>query len=274
MMRDAAHAANLASRSATRRPSHLAHKAREWANAISTFGGRPQHWLFYYDYLFRGISFEGKRVLDIGGGVGRSSYFAAALGAEHVVCIEPEAAGSESDMLASSRKLGERLGLTDIVTVVTTPVQDADIRSNFDIVMCLNAINHLDEELVQRIDFDMKARNRYASIIRRISDMTKPGGHLIVTDCTRYNFFGDLGLWNPFAPSITWKLHQPPELWAQLFNHANFVDPVIRWTPDRRSGRFGETFLANRFASYLLQSHFCLTMRKRQPMVPFERSAS
>jgi 2-polyprenyl-3-methyl-5-hydroxy-6-metoxy-1,4-benzoquinol methylase len=54
------------------------------------------------DNLFRDIDFDGKRVLDIGGGDGVYSFYAAAMGAAEVVCLEPEAAGSTAARCASS----------------------------------------------------------------------------------------------------------------------------------------------------------------------------
>src|SRR5438105_1775838 len=56
--------------------------------------------------LFCGVEFEGRRVLDIGGGEGVYSFYAAASGASEVVCLEPEAAGSiggETDMFSRIR---------------------------------------------------------------------------------------------------------------------------------------------------------------------------
>src|SRR5438067_4566581 len=44
--------------------------------------------------LFRGVQFDGKRVLDIGGGDGIYSFYAAARGATEVMCLEPEARGA------------------------------------------------------------------------------------------------------------------------------------------------------------------------------------
>jgi SAM-dependent methyltransferase len=235
----------------------------KWAETVAGFGDNPRHWLFYYNYLFRDVSFAGKTVIDIGGGVGRAAYYAAAAGASRVVCIEPEADGSHQNMLQRATEFGERSGLGNLVEFVTKPVQEVDICEQFDIVMLLNSINHLDEEACARLHFDGKAREKYLEALGQVGNLSKTGGQLVLTDCSRNNLFASLGIKNPFAPTITWQIHQIPELWTELFSHQGFAEPTIRWTPDRRSGWFGETFLANKWASYCLQSHFCLTMKKQ-----------
>ena len=235
----------------------------EWGAAVAQFGGKPSHWLRYNAYLYKGISFAGKSVIDVGGGVGRASYYAAAAGASRVVCVEPEAAGSRNTMLEAAAKLGDRLGMRDRVEFVTKPVEDYDAPGEFDIILSHNSINHIDEEACSRLHHDAAARDKYMPILAHIASFCRPGGQLVLTDCSNKNLLGSLGIKNPFAPTITWRIHQTPELWAELFGSQGFVDPVIRWTPDRRSGTFGEKFLANRWASYCLQSHFCLTMRKQ-----------
>ena len=53
---------------------------------------------FHLKTLFKGIALENRRVLDIGGGSGLHSFYAACMGAEEVVCIEPETEGSRSGM--------------------------------------------------------------------------------------------------------------------------------------------------------------------------------
>jgi len=45
---------------------------------------------FYLKYLFEKISFDNKRMLDIGGGAGLFSFYAACKGATEVICLEPE----------------------------------------------------------------------------------------------------------------------------------------------------------------------------------------
>jgi SAM-dependent methyltransferase len=241
---------------------HQSSILNRWAHAV---GGNPKHWLFYYDYIFRKVDFHRKNVLDIGGGAGRSAFYAAARGASRVVCIEPELDGSHSGMLRAAASIGDQLGLRDVVKFVTKPVQDAGLIEQFDVVMMLNSINHLEEDACIRLRDDIGARNIYAGLLRQISDLTSLGGTLLITDCSNENLFGSrskFGWYNPFAPTIEYWKHQKPELWIELFRNEGFGHPDLRWTPDRRSGMFGERWLTSRVASYCLQSHFCLTLTK------------
>ena len=48
---------------------------------------------FQMDMLFRGVDLKDKKVLDIGGGYGLFSLYAASRGAKKVICLEPEADG-------------------------------------------------------------------------------------------------------------------------------------------------------------------------------------
>ncbi len=234
----------------------------DWSIVVSEFGGKPKHWLNYYKFLYHNVKFANKTVLDIGGGVGRSSYYAAAAGAERVVLVEPEVAGSHNTMLNSAVQIGERLSLRDRVEILPMPLADVSEIGSFDIVLSHNSINHFDEAACSLIHTDEGAKQKYIGVARMIGDRTKPSGTLVLTDCSNRNFFALLKIKNPFAPTINWQIHQSPEIWSDILAHANFINPQIRWTPDRRTGWLGQILLANIYASFCLQSHFCLTMTK------------
>jgi len=53
---------------------------------------------FHLNFLFKDIDFKDKNVLDIGGGVGIHSFYAACMGARKVICLEPELAGSSTKL--------------------------------------------------------------------------------------------------------------------------------------------------------------------------------
>ena len=64
---------------------------------------------FQMDMLFRGVDLKDKKVLDIGGGYGLFSLYAASRGAKKVICLEPEADGSSSGVTDRFHKLNKLL---------------------------------------------------------------------------------------------------------------------------------------------------------------------
>jgi hypothetical protein len=102
----------------------------------------------------------------------------------------------------------------------------------------------------------------YAKLFRQLSDVTAPGGHVIVVDCSPHNFFASIGMPNPFAPTIEWQKHQTPETWAKLLSAPGFTDPNISWLTFNGLGRAGRALLGHKTIAYLLRSHFRLEMRK------------
>ncbi|HEY1358242.1 MAG TPA: class I SAM-dependent methyltransferase [Thermoleophilaceae bacterium] len=215
---------------------------------------------FYLDYLFRDTSLEGKRVLDIGAGDGIYSLYAAGAGARQVVALEPEAAGSSADVTKKFREAAERMG-ADNVELSHETFQEYDPgEERFDVVCLLAAVNHLDEPACMVLHRDPEARETYRRLFAELAELTAPGGHLIVSDASRNNLFARLPVTNPVARHIEWEKHQPPELWADLLRDAGFDSPRIRWHSFNSLRAPGRALLGNRFASWFLESGFCLTM--------------
>ena len=65
---------------------------------------------YQMNYLYDGIDSVGKTVIDIRGGSGIHSYYAACCGAKSVVCLEPEGAGSSHGAWSQFQELGSILG--------------------------------------------------------------------------------------------------------------------------------------------------------------------
>lgn len=218
---------------------------------------------FQMDFFFGGIDFTNKRILDIGGGSGLYSFWAACSGATEVVCIEPEDAGSSPGILQIFQKLNARLKCDNVV-LETTTFQNFDPKGKaFDIIVLCNSINHLDEAACINLLKNAKSKNIYREIFTKIAALSSEGANLIICDCSRYNFFGLLGIRNPFVPQIQWHKHQAPEVWAHMLGDVGFVNRRIRWSSFNRFRWWGRVFIGNKFMAYFLTSHFCLTLVKQ-----------
>lgn len=217
---------------------------------------------FHLDTLFHGIDFVDKTVLEIGGGAGLLSFFAAFKGAKKVICLEPEAAGSSSKVTAKYNRLKQALKC-DNVELEGQTLQTLETKEKkFDIVILYNSINHLDEAACINLLRNPEAKIVYKEIFNKLYSLANKGAKLIVCDCSRYNFFNLLGLRNPVARTIEWHKHQAPETWVSVLTEAGFVNPRIKWTSFNTLRTFGRILTGNKWVQYFLTSHFRLTMDK------------
>jgi SAM-dependent methyltransferase len=225
-------------------------------------GRRPGNLRFEMDKLFSGVPFAGRSVLDIGAGSGDTSLYAACSGAELVVALEPEAAGSDTDVRGTFARRSEQLG-TGQVALRAETLQGFDPGGQqFDVIVSKASINHLDEPACMRLHIDPAARNTYLEILGKLGDLARPGADLVVHDCSRLNVFDRLGLRNPIARTIEWEKHQSPKLWARLLEDVGFEQPHIRWLSFNSLRRPGQLLLGNRVGAFLTTSQFCLTMKR------------
>ena len=217
---------------------------------------------FHLRTLFQDIVLENRTVLDVGGGSGLHSFYAACMGAREVVCLEPETEGSRSGMGAKFRKLNEMLGYDQVKFEPVTFQAFDPAEKQFDIILLHNSVNHLDETACINLLNDEASRAIYMDIFSKLSALASRGAKLIVCDCSRYNFFALLRIRNPFAPTIEWHKHQAPEVWVDLLRQVGFVNPRIRWTAFNTLRSPGRALLGNKLLSYFLRSDFRFTMEK------------
>jgi len=218
--------------------------------------------LYLSRYLFKDIDFEGKSVLDIGGGTGTFSFYAAVRGAKCVVCLEPELSGGRRGFVSKFEQVRDKLSLEN-VTLQNVTFQDFDPgQQKFDIILLHNSINHLDEEACANLLHSKEARERYKAIFEKLSRVSRGGTKLIAADCSRYNFFASLRLKNPFAKTIEWEKHQAPGCWSRMLHNFGFEQIKIVWPPYHLLRPLARQLLDNRLASYFLNSHFILFMEK------------
>jgi SAM-dependent methyltransferase len=200
-------------------------------------------------------------VLDVGGGRGLLTFYAAWRGAAKPVCLEPLAQGSRKDEDAEFKRCQEELGLEN-VQLSRERLQDYDAANKFDVVLLHNSVNHLDEDACIHLLERDQARETYRKIFSRLATLANPGAHLLIVDCSRKNLFPLVGLTDPFARSIDWRKHQTPEVWITLLEECGFAAPEIRWASFTRLRTPGRILLGYRVAAFLLSSRFWLHMRR------------
>jgi SAM-dependent methyltransferase len=226
--------------------------------------GNPGNLRFYVNYLFDGIDFRGKAMLDVGGGDGMLSFYAACAGAAKVVCLEPEGAGSATGVNDAFEQTASFLDQAE-VQLLPQALQDCEFEdASFDVLVLHQSINHLDEDACIRLRRDSEARRSYEQLFGKLASLARPGAALIAMDCAQRNLFADLHITNPITPMIEWHKHQSPKLWAHLLAQAGFANPVIRWNSFNTLRTCGRLLLGNRFAAYCLTSTFCLTMERQR----------
>ena len=212
--------------------------------------------------LFKGIDFTNKRVLDIGGGSGVFSFCAGSMGAKEVVCMEPESKGSSTGVTRVFDRLRSRLPYAPVVLDTRTIQEYPQDEGQFDVIVMHASINHLDEPACIRLLEDASSREIYKNLLARVAALSVQGGKLVVSDCSRYNFFALLGVENPLCPSIEWHKHHRPEVWARLLEEVGYRHAKIRWEPLYRFGKPGKILLGNVIAAYFLKSMFRLEMER------------
>ncbi len=218
---------------------------------------RKSNLRFHTDTIFGGMDFDKKAVLDIGGGSGIFSFYAGAMGASRVVCLEPGKEGSALGHYEKFMELYERFGMPD-VHICRESLQDYETQEKFDIIISYNSINHLDEVSCSRLLDSEHYWQNYRKIFDRIYQLAKDNASFVICDSSRYNVFPFLGLRNPFVPTINWKIHQTPGTWKRLLKEAGFTEPETVWLSHDRLGIWGTNILA----SFLYNSCFCIRAKK------------
>lgn len=220
---------------------------------------------FNLDNLFEHVDLAQKNVLDVGGGRGLISFYAAVKGARNVVCLEPEQDGSRNGMIKGYNDLRAELPATLPVKLVSLTIQEylQDIEpATYDVIIMHNSINHLDEDACIHLLDNDDSYNRYLTVLKSVYRIIKKKGVLIVTDCSCKNVFNDIGVKNILVPTIEWHKHQRPGTWASLLKKAGFKNPTIEWPTFNRLRKPGKYLMSNSFMAYLTSSYFKLTMEK------------
>jgi len=219
---------------------------------------------FYLDLIYKGIDFKGKNVIDIGGGAGLHSFYAATKGANKVICLEPEADGSRKGVIDKFLNLKNLLNSTNVSLESSTIQSFNSDGEKFDILILHGSINHLNESACIDLLSDENSRAVYHSIFLKLSSLAKAGAKMIICDCSRYNFFATLRVPNLIDPGIEWHKHQSPEVWADMLKDVGFIKPRVKWTSFNSLRNIGRFLFGNKFIAFFMLSTFCLTMENSQ----------
>lgn len=213
--------------------------------------------------IYEDYDFNGKNILEIGCGKGINCIWASIHGANHVVGLEPLTNGSfdSSQIYEDIYNLKAQLNLTNI-EIVPYRIQDYEYQNNyFDIILSVASINHLDEKSCIYIRDSEEAKDSYSNIFRKLNRLMKKGGKLIIIDASSRNFFGDIGIVNPFVKNIERFKHLEPGIWAGLLAQSGFKNPKITWTSGRKL-KYLRIYSINKCLSYFMDSIFRLEMNK------------
>ena len=212
----------------------------------------------YVQILFRDVDVSGARVLDIGGGDGRWSFAAWALGARAVTCLEPCDDGGNPEHQEVYEAMSRALMCADTVQRCPLTLQAFEPDEAYDVVLMHASINHLDEQACSRLHNCPQARRTYTRILGRIWEICSPGAAVIIVDASRHNIAPQLGIRNPWASTIEWTKHQQPRVWAQALSWSGFRPDTVHWLAPTRLGPLGEHLMGNSLAAWLTTSLFRL----------------
>jgi len=211
----------------------------------------------YLKVLFKGIDFEGKSFLDIGGGSGLFTHYASSQGTSRAICMEPVDDGAIDNIAASFDAVKKDVNASFPAELDNSLFQDYN-GDPFDIVLMHNSINHLDEEACVEVLDSQEARDIYVGLFDQLFELVNPGGIVIICDCGRKNFFADLGMTNPVMKDIEWEKHQQPKVWGKLMEKSGFKVESIKWNTFNSLGKPGQVFFGHFLPSYFSLSHFRL----------------
>lgn len=216
--------------------------------------------------VFDGLDVRGRRVLDVGAGIGTYAlYLTRVLGAREVVALEPSAGvGGHDDITDRMRR---RLAAIDDhrVTLVEQTFQGYTPAAPFDAIVLLNSINHLHETRAPLPD-DPAATAAFRAVFARLRDGLAPGGALLINELDRRcleRYTSRLGLPRLFTRGIAYDLHQTPGTWADLAREAGFGDMHIRGVTPRRLARLPRAIGRHRLITFATNAMFVLRATRR-----------
>ena len=208
---------------------------------------------------------SGKRILELGCGLGHLALWWAVNGAEAVIALD-EAAGHGAPV-GVTNNLPEHireLSLDNITRVIADALEFEFGNGKWDIVIARNSLHHIlpttDDTCYLTI-----TKQRILGFLARIRDALVQGGTLILQERMRRNlseFYLPLGLPDPFKQQVVNKTyHRNPGYFAGLAEQAGFAKVIVRYPVSYRL-RHLQAVLSNRLGSFLTHSGYILKAMK------------
>ncbi len=220
---------------------------------------------YFFKLHFHGLSLDNRSLLEIGAGSGLFSAWCSVNGAGKVVAIEPEADGSTTGMAQEFKKLARTVEPLKIIYLpISFEAYFADHKGEkFDYVLMHAVINHINEKATKKLHLEtaQAEKQSYLRVFNDIFAVLNPEGILLVYDVGRRNFWHDLRLKNPFAPSIEYEKHQQPHVWRKLLEQVGFEFIDLRWPAIFKLSRFNCIF-SWWLPSYLTNSGFIIRFKR------------
>lgn len=239
---------------------------RTFARMLKEDGhGELDRYLYAAGRTFRHVEFARKRVLEVGSGRGLRTVFMALLGADLVVSMEPELAGSRRGVVALQEARIRDLGLSN----VTLLKQDFNVWQpagrEFDVLVSESSINHLFESPYHALRHT-PTYHTYLSICRKMHAALRSGGVAVITDASRYFFFalakgaGVKPPWRSKAVSANWRIHQNAGVWKRILEDAGFSSVSIAYAVPYQMRHLGR-LVDNPMGNFLLFGKFLIAAR-------------
>ena len=180
--------------------------------------------------MFKGIDLSGKRILEVGCGLGYlSQYLAITNPTSHLIALdEAEGDGSSKDVLSTLEQNNRTIGI-DNIEVLKADFNTWDPGETFDLVIAKNAVHHLPwkESLTLKHDaFIFKNRSVHDDFLetfQRLRSMVTKGGYLVFGDVSRANFYRYLPREiSRRIRTVNWRIKPTKREWLYLMKEAGF----------------------------------------------------